>query len=355
MGLRKKSDIPFALVLNVVLFLIGYSANGQVPQIAPEWKAHFKTTPVIENCVFEREITASNKFPKGETNLYQFRYQENAFLFRQIRSLNDVSSNNIPTMMGYTGRFESNCWAIDWTADTFGRLKLFPNADKIWRKPPDSGDAMLVFTGERQVFTALYYGIGMGDLVPATVEWPEESKFIALSVFGQKILGEITETSQGRPATVEWHYDDAPDKEFRFILKYKYNTNDANLDLSYYPSEIQISSNRNEQKKMTYKILMMKTSAIPLEEVFFDPKRYFVQPSSLHPRVSILLYSNNVTYNVSDGHLQKVLPPSMIVSIESGGGAKHIILIRVILLGFFAISMIGLLFLWKQKNKRNDQ
>ena len=336
----------------VTFFLICKSTEGRPLEISPEWKAHFKTTPVIENCVFERKVFSGN----GQTNLYQFRYQENAFMFRQILSLKDVFSNNIPTMLDYAGRFESNCWAIDWTADTFGRLKLFPNADQIWRKPPKNGDAMLVYADERQLFAALYYGIG--DLNPTTVEWSEESKFTAFSVFGQKMLGEITEASHGRPTVLEWHYDDAPDKQFRFILEYSYSPSDTNFDLSYYPIEIQLYSKSNGQKKLgaAYKILMLKTNAVPLDKSFFDPNRYFVKPSLSHPRVSILLYSNNETYNISDGRPEKVLPPSAIISLENSGIAKHIILIRIIFFGFLIISTIGLLFLWKQtKNKQKNK
>jgi len=68
-------------VLIVSAILVISKANGQTLQIAPEWEAHFKTTPVIENCVYERK----SFLPISETSLFQFRYQENAFIFRQIR------------------------------------------------------------------------------------------------------------------------------------------------------------------------------------------------------------------------------------------------------------------------------
>jgi hypothetical protein len=86
--------VNLLLVLNAVLFLFVSQVNGQVPKIAPEWKAHFKTTPVIENCVFEREtppITEGQFVSKGETNSYQFRRQENAFLIREIQTTNNRS------------------------------------------------------------------------------------------------------------------------------------------------------------------------------------------------------------------------------------------------------------------------
>lgn len=336
-------QILLVFILDVSLFTYVSQASVQIPQISPEWKAHFKATPVIENCVFERKVFSG----KGETNLYQFRYQENAFLFRQIRGLSDASSNNIPIMLGYAGRFGSNCWAIDWTADTFGVLKLFPNADDLWRKPPESGDAVLLYAAERQIFATLYYGIA--NLNPATIKWPEETKFTASMVNDQKILGDIMETSNGLPSIIEWHYENAPDAKFRFILEYNYETKYA---LPYYPSEIRLFSKSNGQQKIAvaYKILMLTTSRVPLGETYFDPKTYFLKPISPHPRISTLLFSNNEIYNVSDGASEKVVPVSAVKSIISGGtvAGTHPIVIRCMLIAFFVASMIGLLFVWRK-------
>src|ERR1700733_3332657 len=73
----------------LLLFLFVSPANGQALNISPEWKSHFTSTPIIENCVFEYDDKRN-----GETHLYQFRWQSNAFLFRQIGSLAEASSNH---------------------------------------------------------------------------------------------------------------------------------------------------------------------------------------------------------------------------------------------------------------------
>jgi hypothetical protein len=349
-----KFDISIALVLNVFFWLLVNPANGQVSQVAPEWKAHFKTTPVIEDCVFEREIPASSEFPKGETNLYQFRYQNNAFLFRQIRNLDDIYSNTIPTMDFCSGRFESNCWSIEWTSDTYGKLVLFPNADNIWRKFPKNGTESSVYIGERMLFAALYYGIG--ELDPATIEWPEATKFAALDVSGHKMVGAVTEVSQGRPTVLEWHFEAAPDKQFRFVLEYKY---DLNVGLLYYPNEIRIL-NKEKEILTIYKILILKDSIKPLGKEYFDPKRYFAKPPvSPHPRISTILFSNNESYTVSeDGHQQKVLPSSMIQHLQNGVPIEtHPKLVRFVFLSLFVASVIGLLLTLKKtkpNNKTNE-
>lgn len=316
--------------------------NGEVGRISEDWKAHFKATPVIENCVFERKLFSG----EGKPKLYQFRCQDDAFLFRQIRSLNDVLSNNIPTLGMYAGRYGSNCWAIDWSADGFGTLKLFPNADKIWRKPPDSGDATLVYLSERQLFSALYYGIGDGDLDPTTIEWLEESKFTARSVVGQKIHGEIIKTHQGYPTVLEWRFDGAPDPRFRFVMEYKY---DVDFELTPFPSEIKFSNNSKDYKGLgsTTKILILKTSSTHLDESFFDPRHYFVKPVS--QRSSTFVFSNNESYNISSGKPQKLLPLNMMPSLETGERAERpSTIIRYVVIGICVMSAMGLLYFWKK-------
>ena len=357
--MKTAKSIFAVLVLYMVPFLSVRQVSGQVSQIAPEWKAHFKATPVIENCVFECQ-------GNGQTNLYQFKWQENAFLFRQIRSLDDVSSNNIPMPLGltsYVGRYDSNCWRIGGTPDTFGELTLHPNAKNIWRKMPRDGDGEVfaVYLGGKQLFTALYYGIF--NLDPATVEWPEESKFTALNVDGQKVLGEIISVSNGLPTVLEWRIEDAPDQQFRFVMEYKY---DASFDLPYFPSEIQLSSKIKGQKQLRWmdKILMLKTSATPLGKSFFDPYRYFViPPPSQYPRINVVCYSNNTLYSIKDGgRLEKMPLLSALPPLENGEANKaHAKFIRFFLLGLFVVSAIGLLFILKhtktsnKTSERNDQ
>jgi len=318
------------------------SHNGQVLKIAPEWKAHFKTTPVIENCVFEQRTFTTSMGGRNETNLYQFRNQENAFMIRQIRSLADVSSDHIPIMDYYAGRFGSNCWVITRDGYPSGWLRLFPNADNIWRSwSTNNAESYSVFSSERFLFSALYFGIG--DLDPATVEWPEESKFTALSVKGQKIIGEITEASQGRPTVLELHIETAQDNQYRVVLEYKYDTN---LDLSYYPSEISLFTKTGGKKElaMTRNILILKTSTTPLAKDYFDPMHYFSGPASF-----ILTYSNNVEYNSRGGRLEKMLPleanPLYMDRVNKMRLAR---LTKWLVWGFVTLSVSAILIFWKR-------
>ena len=116
---------------------------------------------------------------------------------------------------------------------------------------------------------------------------------------GHKMVGEVTGLSQGRPAVLEWHYAAAPEKKFGFTLEYKY---DVNLGLSYFPSEIRMLTG-NRELICIYKILILETSATPLAKDYFDPMRYFGGSSS-----PIVTFSNNASYYMSDGHLEKVRP-----------------------------------------------
>lgn len=338
MNTKLKTLALSVLIGSAILF--ASQANGQALQVAPEWKAHFKTIPVIENCVYERD----DFLPITETSLFQFRYQENAFLFRQIRNLNDVSSNHIPVISFYAGRFESNCWSIQWTSDNRGKLILFPNADDIWRKLPDNGNETAVYAGASMLSALLYFGIGTLD--PATIEWPQEAKFTVQDMNGHKMVGEVTGLSQGRPAVLEWHYAAAPEKKFGFTLEYKY---DVNLGLSYFPSEIRMLTG-NRELICIYKILILETSATPLAKDYFDPMRYFGGSSS-----PIVTFSNNASYYMSDGHLEKVRP-LVENPLEKARVIKtyHAKLAKLFIWGFVVLFAIALSVIWKRARQRSD-
>ena len=343
-----KSGLSRGMVLKIVLLLFSSQVNGQVLKIVPEWKAHFKATPVIANCVFERQTPPikDDKFlSRGETNLYQFKYQENAFLIRQIRSLNDAFSNQVPVMSVYAGYFGSNCWAID-AGET---LKLFPNGKYLMRKMPEN-DGSLLFAAERMLFSVLFYGMNFLD--PASLEWLDESKFTARSILGDEYAGEVTANSKGRPATLQWHTSKMP--KTQFILEYKY---DVDFDLSYFPSEIRLFMKAGGPATLgaVYKIIVLKTSTTPLEEDVFDSKRYFISsPSS--PASKVFTFIDNQAYAVrNNGHLQKVLPMSMLANGSAGGANKHLKSIRILFLGFVALSVLGLYFAWKHTRTNSNK
>ena len=345
MSLKIKSVSHFALVLNVILLLISYHVNGQVSNIAPEWKAHFISTPTIENCVFEDDDKKS-----GETHLYQFRWQTNAFLFRQIPSLAEASSNHIALTDGYVGRYESNSWSIQ-GAGPSGQLFLFPNAGNIWGIRPKDANEMSLYMGEGELFSALYYGIF--DLNPETVEWSENSKFTASSRKGEKMIGEITDvSSNGLPTRLEWHYAEArPGMDF--IEEYKYDN--ANFGLPYFPSEFDFFTENGGEKQLAdvFKILILETSSTPLEESYFDHDRYFFPPAASLHEPSTLLFTNNELFDISHGYPEKVFSAS---DAKLFGNVKltaiNVKLVRLFLLGFLVLSVIGLLIIWKHTNTK---
>jgi hypothetical protein len=337
------SNVVRALALVTILVQIDNRVAAQLPKIAPEWKAHYKVTPVIENCVFERKTFSGH----NETNLYQFRYQQDAFVMRQIKSLLDVPSNHIATATVYAGRFRSNYWAIG----AGGVLELFPNADKLMkeRKNPD---AALVWSAESMIYSALYYGIN--GLDPTTVEWSAQTTFTASSISGVRYIGEVMETANGLPTLLEWHFEKYPN--IHFLLEYKY---DVNLGLPYYPSEIQLFMEDGQKKVLggAYRILILKTSPTPLREERFDSASYFEKsPSS---RISTVLVTNNDIYAVGrGGKLGKVLPLSMVPPDNHRTVEGRSSIVGLFVLGFSALSLVPLFLLWernKHQNKRNNQ
>jgi hypothetical protein len=339
-------------VMVSLLCLLVNQVDAQASEVHPEWKAHFKEFPVIENCVFERETPniPEGKFKsKGETNLYQFRFQDSAFIIRQIRTLDDVNSNHVQVMSVYAGCFGTDCWAID-AGET---LKLFPNGRYLTRKIP-KGDGVLMFSAERMLFSTLYYGINF--LNPETVEWSGD-KFTALSVFGDQYFGEVVGISQGLPTVLQWYSEKTPDRIF--ILEYDYDDK-RNLGLKYFPSEIRLFMKVEGQKLLgaVYRILILNTAATPLDESYFDYMRYFAKSSS--PQTKIFVITNDQAFAVrNNGKLEKVLPSGMMPDLENSKLDKtHARTTRFIFISFLVISGVGILFTLNRKNaknKRNDR
>ena len=246
----------------------------------------------------------------------------------------------------YAGRFESNCWAISWTADTHGVLRLFPNSDNIWRYAPTNTNKYLVYMADRALVNVLYYGIG--NLDPESIKWTSGATFTAVDVGGQKVNGRVTEVFQGKPTQLEWRYDGAPGNDFTFILNYKY---DKQFDLSYFPSEIQLFTNFDGKKvlQLVWKIIVMNSSGQPLERHVYEPDRYFSVPSSISNRVSVLLNSNGATYEVSHGLPVKVFPASARgISNTSPLAKKHPQLVRFLFISFALLSAFGVFFAWRR-------
>ena len=333
-----RPGIFVALVLNVALFSFVTPSDGQVPKISPEWKAHFKVTPVIANCIFERRI--ENASGRDEKNLYQFRSQANAFMIREIQSLDQARSDHTAIMSVYAGHFESNYWAIG----PGEILRYFPNAERMM-KERKNGDAALVYTAETRIYSALYYGIN--GLDPTTVKWPEETKFTAAAMSGESLSGEVLQASRGRPTVLEWHFERRP--ETHFILEYAY---DRQLDLSYYPSDIRLYRGEGTKGKTlsaTHKILVLDTSAAPLRQQVFDATSY------LGSRVVTVVFTNNDIYTVGQrGNLTKVLPVSaQPIEVKANRATKTV---RLLLMSFLMLSLIVPFFFWRQhKNKQNNK
>jgi hypothetical protein len=345
---KMKSATLIVLVETLALLLIIVDVKGQEPKIAPEWKRHFKTTTVVENCIVERTMPpiTEGKFPrKGQTNLYQFKCQENAFLVRQIPDLNSASSNHIPASGICAGYFGTNCWAVE----AGHTLKLFPNGHELLRRDLYI-DGNVMFTAERMLFSVVYYGINFID--PATVEWPEELKFTARSVLGDKYVGEISAISNKLPMVLHWHVERRPERQF--VVEYKY---DAHFDIPYFPSEIRLSNKAGNTNTYgaVYKVMTLRTSPTPLSEDVFDYKHYFTNSFS-SPTTMVIVFTNGEAHRLTPGgHLQKVLPMSSYESDTPSRLRRHPNALRIILLALSLLSAIGILCISRKKRSSSQR
>jgi len=338
LGTECRTGFSIECGLYCIILLLATRGYSQTSNILPEWKDHFKVTPVIANCIFERGI--ENASGRDEKNLYQFRSQANGFMIREIRSLDEARSEHTAIMNVYAGHFESNYWAIG----PGEILRYFPNAERMM-KERNNGDAALVYTAETRIYSALYYGIN--GLDPTTVKWPEETKFTAAAMSGESLSGEVLQASRGRPTVLEWHFERRP--ETHFILEYAY---DRQLDLSYYPSDIRLYRREGTKEKTlsaTHKILVLDTSAAPLRQKVFDPTSY------VGSRVVTVVFTNNDIYTAGQrGNLTKVLAVSaQPLDVPAKGATK---MLRLFLVGFLVFSLIGPYLIWRRyRNKNNKQ
>jgi hypothetical protein len=331
-GLRAAALLYFMIFTALPIMQVG----AAVTFVAPEWKSHFKTNMVIENCIFQ-EIS----FSFATTNLFQIRYQNNAFLMRQIDNVAEAESNHIVGGSLYAGGWESNYWAIE----AGHVLKLFPNADKMLAEMHNP-EASLIEAPRRKLIGALFYGFHLLD--PSTIKWIDESTFTASSFRGDKyrFRGEILDAQDGLPTRIEWHEEG--DLNLHFITEYKYL---GNLDLSYYPSEIFVQANLKGkwQPVVAYHILALKTSNESMPATWFDPERYFSPPASSFAQV--LMVTNDQMFAKNGAVWTEVLttPPPYDPLIH---GELNRDAVRAIIIAFFLLSTCGFYFVWKHsKNK----
>lgn len=306
-------------------------------EVSPEWRAHFDSKLVVENCVFERVAFSSS----NQTNLYQVRYQENAFVMREIGKYSDATIDHIVGGGMYAGRSGSNFWAIEG-----GRvLKLFPNAEALVSKFAFP-DISLIEAPRRTLIGALFLGLYLLD--PKSFQWTGDKSFVGNTINGKRIRGVIMEIAQGLPTTIEWEVEFK--NKMRFETKYNYFTN---LDLTYYPSEILVRAISKGELSLVvvYRVLFLKASPNPLSEDYFDPSRYFTRSSSSQ----VIIFTNNDVYGqVGDGGFEKIKKVSGGNEMYAGSriGKTGV---RLIIFAFFILSAIGLFLTWKNTKRQHNK
>jgi hypothetical protein len=283
-----------AFFLALIAFLHPTLLRAAVTFVAPEWKAHFRTNLVIDDCIFERTAFLQD----GITNLYHVRYQENAFLVREIRRIEDAVLDHIAGMNSYAGHFESNYWAVEG-----GRvLKVFPNADGMIREFRNP-EVSLIEAPRTVLVGALFYGFYLLD--PGSVQWLDETTFTASGFRGGKVRGIIREAPRGLPTVIELHAEAGAEPQFRTECKYLKEFS----DFPYYPSEILVQMKLKGEMAPTvaYRMLSLKRSRVPLLATLFDSKSYFWAPTSSVPQTLMVTNDRYYIKNATGGW-EKVLP-----------------------------------------------
>lgn len=325
-----------AASLGLVTILHSTVLNAAAVVVAPEWKAHFRAQLSIENCVFEE-----TSFSWGKTNLYHVRYQEAAFLVREISRPEEAAMDYVTGGSTYAARLGSNYWAIE-----RGRsLKLFPNADETIRKFQNP-EVSLIEAPRRKLIGALFFGFHLID--PGSVEWLSDIAFRASSFRNDKFLAEIREAEGGLPVLIEWHAE--ADPEFSFATECKYR---KSLGLPYYPSEIVVRAKAKGKliPVSHYRILSMEISKTPLPAALFDAATYFRPPASVHPQVAMV--TNDMLFaKTADGRWERVVSGTLPDVFPEG--ERNPVLRRAIMLSAMALSVLPLLLVWRRARKRSS-
>lgn len=166
-GANILANAPGLILILLFSVVFGGALYGQGLQVSSRWRDHFTSMPVIKNCVYQETMV----FHNGEVDFYQFRWQTNAFMFRQLRNPDEAASNQISSLIRkvcYAGRFNNDAWLIHWADDPYGTLYLFPDANETWDLPPTNSDEFAIYIGNSELLDTLAYGIYVN---PATVKW----------------------------------------------------------------------------------------------------------------------------------------------------------------------------------------
>lgn len=335
-------DARFSRARGVLVFFVIIASlraglvSAALTYVAPEWKAHFRAKLVVESCVFQE-----TSFSWQKTRMYHARYEEHAFLFREISRPEDAGLDHITGGDLYAGRFGKNYWAIEG-----GRvLKLFPDAENMIREYRNP-EVSLIEAPRRKLIGALFYGFYVVD--PSSVDWFDDFAFKASSFRDDKFRGEVREATGGLPTVIEWRAE--ADPELRFTTEYKYL---RKFDLAYYPSEILVQANvKGKSIPVTeYRILSLTTSHAPLAESWFDSGRYFSAPTSSVPQV-LMLTNDQLYVKNAVGNWQKVIAGPLPDLSGKVRNHKHS---RAIIIGFVVLSVIPLFFAWRHAKRKRTQ
>lgn len=323
----------FAVTVLFATMPANCTATTQPPQ---NYREHFAGGLAIDKCIFEH-VTYSFG---AQTNLYEARYQSNAFVVRKIESAGWGVTNQITTAGMCAGGNRGNYWAIEG-----GRvLKLFPNADSSLRKM-DNPETSLIEAPRRILIGGLFYGLHLID--PTSVSWASDTEFVGSSFTGHRYRGEIKDMAEGKPVVIRWYAEEDPSIGFTTECKYA-----RPLALSHYPSDIFVSAKVNGimHPVSSYKILAMETSVSPIDSNSFEPGQFL--PSD-GPSVTLVITNDHLYTRLSDGRLERVLsaPPSS----QLYGGQPFSASSRWMVMLFIVVSSAFWAFIlwWSTKQKTN--
>lgn len=286
---------PLAIARFTVAFLIWSclktSADNVEDSPIERFKALLSSPPVIQQLVYSKVLPDAGRVAvrldiglMGATNqeLYELRWQTNAFFHRQLFSLDHALDNEIRGEC--FSLWNSHFYFLD--ARTKPCLYVLERNEAARGIYPDAYHAAHI----RMTHAAEVLNLGLSHLTPGTLRW-ERDRF-SLTTMGDKkplfIRGAISGLTNGIPSELRVQYsNDVGIANYR--IAYSYDAYRA----PWFPSQIDtyFLQSGKEILYSRYRILKAITAKDPMPENQFVPARWLTRDFQ-----ALLYLTNNSTY-----------------------------------------------------------
>ncbi len=227
--------------------------------------------------------------PPITRNLYEFRWQTNAFLVRELSDIRDLTVPSPTDGALFGGHYGDDYWSIQ--AKTlnlsYGSSPATPTAGK-------SDDVRRLVEYGKTIFMEVM-SFGTFFAKSGSLEW-SNNFFRAKYNDGRAIAGNVTFNADGQPDKLT--YQIKGDDMLKFLVKYHFSTNPATSSMFPNKVELAVSTGEKDIQNKTYQvydILVLKTNPNPM------PARHFMHSAFSQFATDVWHHTNGGIYRFDMG------------------------------------------------------